>query len=1192
MSKFKLSKILRITVAVALVVLIALLIWAMVLFVIGLTIQWWAKAMILTCFAATLITIMLLRKLWLKRREMKFVDGIVGTGMPGNISAMDDASQELRRRFKEAVNTLKKSHLKGRGNPLYVLPWYLIVGKSGAGKSTAIKSARLPSPFGDINRISGIEGTRNCDWWFFDDSVVIDIAGRYSVHRNEDLDKHEWLTFLEHLVKYRKKEPINGVIVTVEADQFLQGNLEKIEEEGRSIRKRIDEVMEVMGAKFPIYLLVTKCDLIYGMNRFCSLLSDDAASQAMGWMNHDGETDVSKIVDNTVNNLVEKLKDLRLILVNKDEVKQQHYLDPEVLLFPNEMARLGKGLKVFCNAAFKDNPFQELSPLRGIYFCSGEQTGRPVTSRTGAFSNLGSQELPGTGNGFFLHDFFAKIIPADRSLYSMTRQAKEWNRLTHNLWLTGFVTVVLIFCILLTHSWNENKIAVNAISPQYKQTILFKNDPVTDISLMADFGRQIKKIEQINEKWRTPRLGLMASITLERDLKKRYCARFYEHFDADINIKIESLVGRGGWAQNDYEPAVRYMPFIVRKINLLKARFNDLDEKRLADMPNPDYGLMVTGKDNRPLNSDILDSYKQAYINYLVWQKDVEALNKTMSGMQHLLENYFNEEQLDLRWLATWANRHLRGKAITMNSFWQSSASDAELSSVPPAFRTEGRKLIGRFVTEEMQSAMGENLRIIQPKDQFVEWYQDAYYGAWKRFSLDFIKGKSLFATTADWSNIVERFAGKNNPYMDLITTLEDELIPLPSDKSWPSLEFVPANEKKYRSWLDNLQNYGLIRHAAISDAATDNEATNRLKNKMSGKTRFVAKIAAEAMDKSRLSTGSEAYKGYLAALHGFSGVTTSRTYAYQIARNGFEDNPAEAKSPLFSALKAMKDLKEALNEKNPMSSGEDKDPFWCLMEEPLNQLWEYSVGQAGNHLQDLWDQNVTVKVEGIRDRRQMTAILFGNEGCVNQYLTAEAGLFLSQSSSRGYYPKQLNGAKISFTKGFSHFVKQGKKWDATTSGESGLSSLNVTVMAYPTDVNAEARIRPYMTRLVLEGAAGPTVLENRQYPIERTFPWSASDSGNVVLEIVFENIKLRQEYTGYCAFGRFLSDFSKGRKVFSPMDFPSQAEELKMMGVKQIEVVYQLQTSQIRPIIGLLELAPGRPPAKIIASSASLNNG
>ena len=233
MFKYRFKKLLKIIFVTAVVLLCVLLAWSLILFILNLNRQWWEKLIIFSGIVVSLLIAYLVRKLVLKRREMKFVDGIIGSDeTPGSISDASDANRELRRRFKEAVTTLKRSDLKKGGNPLYALPWYLLVGKSGAGKSTAIKSARLPSPFGDVNRISGIEGTRNCDWWFFDKSVVIDIAGRYSIHRNEELDKNEWQAFLHHLVRYRKKEPINGIIVTAEADKLSQPDTEKLEEEG------------------------------------------------------------------------------------------------------------------------------------------------------------------------------------------------------------------------------------------------------------------------------------------------------------------------------------------------------------------------------------------------------------------------------------------------------------------------------------------------------------------------------------------------------------------------------------------------------------------------------------------------------------------------------------------------------------------------------------------------------------------------------------------------------------------------------------------------------------------------------------------------------------------------------------------------------------------------------------------------
>ena len=144
------------------------------------------------------------------------------------------------------------------------MPWYLVVGESGSGKTTSLSSAKLASPFADTARTSGISGTRNCDWWFLENAIVVDTAGRYTIPVNGEPDKEEWQKLLSLLVKYRRREPLNGLIVTVAADKLVGAGREALEEEGRTIRRRIDEMMRVLGVKSPSYVLVTKCDLIPG----------------------------------------------------------------------------------------------------------------------------------------------------------------------------------------------------------------------------------------------------------------------------------------------------------------------------------------------------------------------------------------------------------------------------------------------------------------------------------------------------------------------------------------------------------------------------------------------------------------------------------------------------------------------------------------------------------------------------------------------------------------------------------------------------------------------------------------------------------------------------------------------------------------------------------------------------------------
>ncbi|HQG30585.1 MAG TPA: type VI secretion protein IcmF/TssM N-terminal domain-containing protein, partial [Deltaproteobacteria bacterium] len=224
---------------------------------------WWVGIFLVILLLGVGIAAVIVRKVVLRRKEQLFVAQIIEQDNAYVKSMKDDEKKNLadiQDKWKEAVGALKKSHLKKFGNPLYVLPWYMVIGESGAGKTTSIKSARLSSPFAEYTKVSGFSGTKNCDWWFFEQAIIIDTAGRYAIPVDEGRDKDEWQKFVALLAKYRKREPLNGLVVAVATDKLLQSRPELIEEDGRNIRRRIDELMRGLGSRFPIYVLVTKCD--------------------------------------------------------------------------------------------------------------------------------------------------------------------------------------------------------------------------------------------------------------------------------------------------------------------------------------------------------------------------------------------------------------------------------------------------------------------------------------------------------------------------------------------------------------------------------------------------------------------------------------------------------------------------------------------------------------------------------------------------------------------------------------------------------------------------------------------------------------------------------------------------------------------------------------------------------------------
>ena len=176
---------------------------------------------------------------------------------------------------------LKRRKLGGR-RFLREMPWYVIIGPPAAGKTTALRQSGLDFPFDLTDDLQGVGGTRNCDWFFTEDAVLIDTAGRYVQQESQpEVDAAEWLGFLDLLKKHRGRRALNGVIVALPIDVLAEGDA-AIRAHGREIRKRLAELDERLEMRLPVYLLVTKADLIKGFEPSFDGLSTAEREQVWG----------------------------------------------------------------------------------------------------------------------------------------------------------------------------------------------------------------------------------------------------------------------------------------------------------------------------------------------------------------------------------------------------------------------------------------------------------------------------------------------------------------------------------------------------------------------------------------------------------------------------------------------------------------------------------------------------------------------------------------------------------------------------------------------------------------------------------------------------------------------------------------------------------------------------------------------
>lgn len=356
------------------------------------------------------------------------------------INARPDQKENIeavRNQFLKSIDILKKSKL-GRGHrgstALYELPWYIIIGPPATGKSTLLRHSGLNFPLTD-NKIQGVGGTRNCDWWFANDGIILDTAGRYTV---ETEDKEEWTVFLDILKKTRKNQPINGVIVAISIADLINGSDEEIEDYAIRIKDRCDELLDKLKIKFPIYLMFTKCDLMDGFIDFFGDLTKSEREQVWGCTLTDEQrnaADIAGLFRTEMDKLTRSLYCRRLSCLSKERKLEKR---ERIFLFPLQYSNAREKIIRFVSCLFQPNPYRENPVLRGFYFTCGTQEGSPIDKILGRINPTYSDEEK---KSYFIKDCFTKIIFPDQNFAQFTDVAKRTRRMT-------FVGSIILSAIL------------------------------------------------------------------------------------------------------------------------------------------------------------------------------------------------------------------------------------------------------------------------------------------------------------------------------------------------------------------------------------------------------------------------------------------------------------------------------------------------------------------------------------------------------------------------------------------------------------------------------------------------------------------------------------------------------------------------------------------------------------------------
>ncbi|HUR29164.1 MAG TPA: type VI secretion protein IcmF/TssM N-terminal domain-containing protein, partial [Planctomycetota bacterium] len=352
---------------------------------------------------------------WQKRKRKAFDEGLTAK----------EGIEDRKREWEGFQAELDKQKIDR-----YELPFYLLVGEPQSGKSVLLQNSDLHFPFGQ-NKLSGIGGTRGCDWWFTEEAVILDLAGRLFTHEGGVADQVEWEAFLDLLTGFRPICPANGILLVIPCDSLLTDSPDVARQKANKIQAALLTLVKKLDAQLPIYLVLTKADKLFGFAESVHRLDAHKRHEMFGWSRGADKVDALFDMEEAragFRELVARARLLRSEMLSTARIPEALFEVDRMFAFPDEMAGLEEPLEIYLRRVFTESGLSDRLAFRGIYLTSGLQSGVPIArvcaQALGGVGDADMQELEGLftkQRAYFIKDLVRTRVFGERGIVRPTK---------------------------------------------------------------------------------------------------------------------------------------------------------------------------------------------------------------------------------------------------------------------------------------------------------------------------------------------------------------------------------------------------------------------------------------------------------------------------------------------------------------------------------------------------------------------------------------------------------------------------------------------------------------------------------------------------------------------------------------------------------------------------------------------------
>lgn len=1094
----------------------------------------------------------LIRFLWRRHQARERVEQLINVapdarGLSVGVWRLWKRRSEKDERFLQVLKFLHSSSLRSHGEPVYVLPWQLLLGDTDSEKSTLLQSIRLSRPTLDHPLLDG--HGQDIHWHLYNRGIVLDTPAVYA-NAAVSGSHEDWLRLLMLLEKYRRDEPVNGVIIAVSVTSLLQAGSDALLEMAAKYRRLLEDMVQILGVKVPVNLLLTQADKLPGFSDWASALPTAQTLEPLGAA-FEGDTTPEAFAQSLMTRIAARIRELNLLALRDQNAT------PDMLRLPARIQALDRSLSLFVGTLFEGNHFQETQSLRGIYLCAQGNVKDEV---------LSNDESPApAAQSLFLFDVFTHILPAQRIEIEAVTVASEARLRKRRTQAIGWSAAIAVVTVAMGTLYTNDKTSIKEAGRIYSRQLSVAVDLDSRVSNLLAYHDLIMTLE--NRRffpWLAPGAEPAFVAKMKEDLANRVAVQLVEEVDQLFSERLEHtfFADKGLLANKtaDISKAAEYAGLLVRRINILTAYLEGDGEAALTALPQPFD--TDTFANNDP---ESLAPLNQLYIRSLVWAREThpdthkDAVISQQEQLRGKLDKVLSHAGADLTWMIAWANSSPRLKTYKISEFWRAgSGAVKEEVMIPRAFTTAGKAQIDAFI-EELKHASGNKSLLTDALPRFNTYYRSQYLKAWENFALHFGEGLSALRTREEWLSVINNLTHGRNIYFNVLNLIDTELAPYRDGDEIPD-------------WLA-LNNYYQDMRAIGPTDGTNNSKRNKVLTNLALKTigkagplgKMVATSGASALktkakvDKASagptpderaavIEQAAEFLLAYQTAMNEFVYNAEVRSSAYAATSALFNDpeNPAKGGTPYAAAFDSVQKLQAMVGKQNAANAA-----FWALYKAPLDLLRGYMLQEASCQFDDMWRDSVLAELEGVPDYKR-DEYLRGEAGILWTFLTTTAQPFMRQEFGKGFSVRRAQGNSLAVQRDFLTFVARAK--DTRKSS----ASLNVEIHAFPASLNVDARTAIRKSTLTVSCPEGSYDLHNYNYPASRRFPWSLACTG-VTLDINLSSLTLQKTWKGATALPDFIREFGGGPKAFTVDDFPMHVRQLRELGVTEVLMQFDI---------------------------------